>query len=258
MGPALMWLFRMPLCAIVRVDAAYADSPACAPSVGDLVVTQRIGAIAAILLVAGILILWQLIALERDSRRAQTGRLDPSLEPDRRLLTIGITAAVAAVLVLATGFLSDTEVVISQSGLRPELDRPVALVPLGLCAYAIVTARDPRRFTLGFIWAAVVVFVLFYPNVSALPLPSQVFNAYQGILPTWLYPFQFPVNTDPAVAVKLLDWWPMLLFVALLVTAAVVAYSTWSWRVALAEREAGGALDGPDDGPEGATTGGAA
>jgi predicted membrane-bound dolichyl-phosphate-mannose-protein mannosyltransferase len=261
MGPALLWLFRMPLCAVVRVDAAYADSPACAPSVGDLVVTQRIGAIAAILLVAGVLILWQLIALERDSRRARAGRADAAVGPDRRLVTIGITAGVAALLVLATGFLSDKEVVFSQSGLRPELIALVALIPLGLCAYAIVTARDPRRFTLGFIWAAVVVFILFYPNISALPLPSQVFNAYQGILPTWLYPFQFPVNTDPAVAVKILDWWPALLLVALLVTAAVVAYSTWSWRIAIAERAAAGGpgeAEEPDGGPPGAVTGGAA
>ena len=37
---------------------------------------------------------------------------------------------------------------------------------------------------------------------------------------------------------KLLDVWPAVLFVALLATSAVVAYSTFSWRVALAERAA--------------------
>ena len=238
MGPALLWLFRMPLCAYVRVDAAYADSPACQPSVGQLVVTQRVAAIVAILFVAGLVILWQLIMLERDTRRARSGVADPSPGADRRLFAIGITAAVGAVALLATGLLSDTSTVISQDGIRPELVALLALIPLGLSAYVIVTARDPRRFVLGFVWAAVVVFVLFYPNISALPLPSQVFNAYQGILPTWLYPFQFPVNTDPAVTVKVLDWWPALLFVALLVTSTIVAYSAWAWRIALAERGA--------------------
>ena len=56
-------------------------------------------------------------------------------------------------------------------------------------------------------WRPAFVFVLFYPNVSGLPLPNGVYNWYQGLLPTWLYPFQFPVNTDPAVGVQLLGPW---------------------------------------------------
>ena len=38
-------------------------------------------------------------------------------------------------------------------------------------------------------------FVILYPNIAALPLPSALVNAYQGILPTYLYAFQFPVST---------------------------------------------------------------
>ena len=38
-------------------------------------------------------------------------------------------------------------------------------------------------------------FAILYPNISALPLPSAVVAAYQGILPTYLYAFQFPVST---------------------------------------------------------------
>ena len=68
--------------------------------------------------------------------------------------------------------------------------------------------------------------------------PSAVYNWYQGLLPTWLYPFQFPVNTDPAVTVSLLGPWPLLLFVAVLLAAGFVAYSAWVWRLALAERRA--------------------
>ena len=34
----------------------------------------------------------------------------------------------------------------------------------------------------------------FYPNIAALPLPSTIVNAYQGLLPTYLYAFQFPVS----------------------------------------------------------------
>jgi hypothetical protein len=265
MGPALLWLFRMPLCAVVRVNEAYPNSPACAESVGQLVVTQRIGAIVAILLVAGGLIAWEVFALERDARRARATRGTrgrPGI--DRHLATIAAVAVVGAVALLATGTLSDTAAILDVNGIRPELVALAALVPLGACAYVIVTARDARRFTLGFVWAVAVLFVFFYPNISALPLPSQLFNAYQGILPTWLYVFQFPVNTDPPVAVKLLDWWPAILFAALLVTSTIVGYSAWSWRIALAERaaEREGRVDEPgpgDAGPAGASpTGGAA
>ena len=38
-------------------------------------------------------------------------------------------------------------------------------------------------------------FAILYPNISALPLPSAIVAAYQGILPTYLYAFQFPVST---------------------------------------------------------------
>jgi len=62
-------------------------------------------------------------------------------------------------------------------------------------------------------------------------------NAYQGLLPTYLYPFQFPVNTDPAGSLPLLGSLDLLaLTAALAVTCAVVGYSAWTWRVALAGR----------------------
>ena len=72
------------------------------------------------------------------------------------------------------------------------------LVVLAPLAYLVWIATSPRRFAVGVVLVAVFVFVLFYPNLSGLPLPAGVYNWYQGLLPTWLYPFQFPVNTDPA------------------------------------------------------------
>ena len=250
-GPALMWLVRLPLCFAVGVEKAYAQSPACAASVGQLVVTSRVAAIVGILFVAGLFLVWQIVALDRAARDGREGRATPAearARRDRHLLAIAGIAAAGAVALILTGFLSDEATILDVDGIRPELVALAALVPLGICAYVIVTARDTRRFALGLIWALAVLFLFFYPNISALPLPSQLFNAYQGILPTWLYVFQFPVNTDPPVSVKLLDVWPAVLFVALLATSAVVAYSTFSWRVALAERAAaaaGGYADEP-------------
>ena len=78
---------------------------------------------------------------------------------------------------------------------------PIALIvalPLGYLALQVIASRDARRFVVGFGVAVVAWFAILYPNISALPLPSAVVAAYQGILPTYLYAFQFPVSTvDP-------------------------------------------------------------
>jgi hypothetical protein len=79
-------------------------------------------------------------------------------------------------------------------------------------------------------------FVLWYPNIAAVPLPQDVHNAYQGFLPTYLYPFQFAVNNKASTAPSLFTIGPAIMLGALIFMATVVAYSTWSWRVALAER----------------------
>jgi hypothetical protein len=103
-------------------------------------------------------------------------------------------------------------------------------------------------------------FAILYPNISALPLPSAVVAAYQGILPTYLYAFQFPVSTVTRSTNTPL-FTPMLaiLMLALTVTCLVVAYSAWVWRLALAERRAAAAgASGASDDAEGlARTGGA-
>ena len=104
-------------------------------------------------------------------------------------------------------------------------------IPLALIAAFVITARDARRFAMGIVFAALMAFLILYPNISALPLPSTIVNAYQGLLPTYLYPFQFPVNTDPAAPGSGCSRAePMLLALALTVTCVVVGYAAWVWR----------------------------
>ena len=67
-------------------------------------------------------------------------------------------------------------------------------------------------------------------NRVALPLPSTVVNAYQGLLPTYLYAFQFPVNTAARPATPLVSPIPLALTLALGLTCLVVAYSASVWR----------------------------
>jgi hypothetical protein len=123
-------------------------------------------------------------------------------------------------------------------------------LPLGLVAIQVATARDGRRFVGGLIAAVGVWFVILYPNIAALPLPSAMVNAYQGLLPTYLYAFQFSVNTiDRSGAISFADPRFLLLMVFLVIAAAVVAYSAWVWRASLADEP----RDETSDGAEGET-----
>ena len=131
-------------------------------------------------------------------------------------------------------------------------------MPLGLLAVQIVTARDARRFVGGLLVAIALNFVVLYPNISALPLPGSIVPWYQGVLPTYLYMFQFGVNTTSRGATSFSDPKFPVLVVALLLAVAGVAYSAWTWRQALAEDlvSPGDGDGGPDSGagPDGGTS----
>ena len=185
--PAVMWLFRGPLCTAVGVERARPGSEVCATNPGEL-------------------------------------------------------ANVAAVIGEgAAAFLR---------AMPPEAIALVFLIPLTAVAWFVVSARDSRRFAGGMVVAATAWILAWYPNISALPLPTRVFNAYQGVLPTWVWAFQFPVNLEPATeSADLLTGGTLVLLGALGATCLIVGYATWSWRLAAAERDLGiGLPEGPFEG----------
>jgi hypothetical protein len=234
LAPVALWLFRGPLCGLIDVERANPGSQACtqAASLPIALTAQAVGLIAVIA-VAGIALVWQLLDVDRATRRgAGPDWTRPALVRIWLTLAGGVAALAAAALLLPATPLVQT------GSIPGELLALVLLAILGPLAWVILHAASPRRWTAGLVLAATFVFVLFYPNVSGLPLPDGVYNWYQGLLPTWLYPFQFPVNTDPAVGVQLLGPWALLLFVAVMLAAGFVAYSAWVWRLALAERSA--------------------
>ena len=241
LGPALMWLFKGPLCAFVRVDAVNPGSQAC---VGDrsrpdhphlAIGGGRRGAPPARgaprrpVAPAG-----SAGSGRTDRRPAGRPAVVPiAARPDRRdrarrsRLPGPSRGRPAGHGVPQPGRVPDR----ADRARRAGRARPGGLGGRH--------RRDPRRFAAGLILACVVFFVVWYPNIAALPLPSAIVNAYQGLLPTYLYAFQFPVNTDPVMqGLKLLDGPPIVLFGALLGTVIVVGYSAWTWRIAMAEREA--------------------
>lgn len=227
-GPALLWLFARPLCAVVGVERANPGSQACPPLIPQFVLTGQTLALALVVGVSVLVVLRQLGSLDGRHGRGAV----------RQLVPLAATTLVALVALFAVRQIPDAPV-LSLAGVPVE---PIVLLvglPLALLAALVATARDARRFAAGIVTAAVAWFVVLYPNIAALPLPSTIANAYQGILPTYLYAFWFPVNTvDRSQPLRLLEPGPILLAAALALLCLVTAYTAWVWRLALAERQA--------------------
>ena len=238
-APALMHVFSRPAVRVRGRARGHNPSAACPPYIPQFVLTWRTLGLA---LAVGIGVLLFLLAL--GGRWAM-----PRVAQDRSVrwwVAVGaVVLAGAAVPLLAISAIADTPF-LALDNIPVE---PIALlvaIPLGYLALQVLATRDARRFVGGLVIAIVVTFIVFYPNISALPLPSSMVNAYQGLLPTYLYDFQFPVSTiarssttnfaTPVMAV---------LVIGLLVTCLVVAYSAWTWRLAEVERRL--YEDGPPD-----------
>jgi hypothetical protein len=231
-----MHLFSRPLCGFVNVEAVNPGSRACPAVIPDLVLTARTAGLAAVVglsVLAFLLVIGGRLALPR-SRWAR------GAPPWVELALVGGLTALGSVLVTR---IPDTPI-FQQSGIPVEPIAALVLVPLGYLALQVLAARDARRFVGGIVIAAVVMFLVFYPNISALPLPSTMVNAYQGLLPTYLYDFQFPVN-EFSRNVETTFASPLMaaLLAGLVFISFVVAYSAWTWRLTLAERALGQADD---------------
>jgi hypothetical protein len=246
LGPFALWLFHRPLCAIVRVTDINPGSQACPTTIPDVNITPRAIAIAVVIGVGVLLLLRELLAMsdEDDPERLAAERAAGGWRAGlarvglgSRWATAGLIGVVTSIaFLLVAGIFQDTE----GMDLRGIPVEPIAaFVTLALSPVAayVATARDARRFVLGAIGAMAFWFTLWYPNIAALPLPQALHNAYQGFLPTYLYPFQFWVNTEVrAQAPPLLSLGPAVMLASVAFTAVVIGYSAWSWRIALAER----------------------
>jgi hypothetical protein len=250
-APAALWLLSRPLCAFVGVLSVNPGSQACPAVIPEFVLTARTAGLAVVIGVGLVLIIRRFLAFESGGgREAGRGQLTAAF---RSLFWTGLGIVAA---LIAVSFLPDTPILVLTS-IPVEPVVLVLAIPLAYLALPVFASRDARRFVVGFGVAVVSWFAILYPNISALPLPSAVVAAYQGILPTYLYAFQFPVSTVTRNTETPL-FTPMLaiLLVALTTTCLVVAYSAWVWRLALADAAAAAA--GSSDDADGlARTGGA-
>ncbi len=245
MGPVILWLLRYPLCSLAGVESVNAGSQACNGNPGNLVVTPATAAMVVVAVITVLVLVWMLVAL---------GRPRPGGRPltVHDLLPLVLTAAAGGAALAFARLLPDGDPLFTINGVIPEIIALIVAVPLGLMAIQVLTARDARRFVAGLVAVTAAWFVLLYPNISALAMPSTIVNAYQGLLPTYLYAFQFSVDTiDRGKSISFADPRFAILMVFLIVASGVVAYSAWAWRQALGQ-DAGG--DGGSDGPSGAAS----
>ena len=217
-----------------------------------MVLTSQTIALVVVVAVGLVFIVRRFLAFQAgDGSEASDGQLTTAF---RSLVLTGV-AVIAALVFVA--FLPDARVLV----LTNIPVEPIALlvaIPLGYLALQVYASRDARRFVAGLLVAVVAWFAILYPNISALPLPSAVVAAYQGILPTYLYAFQFPVSTVTRnIDTPLLTPMLAVLTIALVVTCLVVAYSAWVWRLALADKASGRPATGSSDAETLARSGGA-
>ncbi len=89
---------------------------------------------------------------------------------------------------------------------------------LGACAFIVTT------------------FLVLYPNLSALPMPANIISVYNGLLPSWFYGFEFAVNLQPGLAVKIVSSSTILLSLVVLLVAGVAAWAAWERRAVIGYR----------------------
>lgn len=239
LAPFGLWLFHRPLCALVRVQDINPGSQACPTLIPDLTITPRALAIAAVVGIGVLLLFRFLVSTGDDGERPGGEGLGKRLR-NAGLVAFGLVAAYLLATTIFTDQIGGAAIpaVVDLQGIPVEPIALLATLALTPIAAFIVTARDARRFVAGVFGAIGFWFVLWYPNISALPLPSAIHNAYQGLLPTYVYPFQFWVDTLPRTGAgpSFSSPWVPGLFGVLVLVAIVVGYSAWTWRFALAER----------------------
>jgi hypothetical protein len=243
--PAVLWLLDRPLCAAVGVLTVNPGSAACPAVIPEFLLTARVATLG---LVAGIGLLFVVRAVLELTADDATERRS-SVQAYRPL----VIAGAAVVLGVAIASQVPDATILRLHSIPVEPIMVLVAVPLLYLAMGVFSARDPRRFVSGFVTVAVAWFVVLYPNIAAVPVPAALVPAYQGILPTYLYAFQFSVSQiDRNKTTPLFTPMLGLLTIALIVTCLVVAYSAWTWRLSSAMSN-----DDPSDDDAFARTGGA-
>jgi hypothetical protein len=239
--PAALWILSRPLCGFVGVLSVNPGSQACPAVIPDFVLTARSAGLTAVVAIGLIALVLRFLEFEAANQRGRGPELTAALR------SLALVGAIVIVALLLAAVLPD-DPLLTLTSIPVEPIAVIIAIPLGYLAAQVFAARDSRRFVAGYLVAVVGWFGILYPNIAALPLPATIVNAYQGILPTYLYAFQFPVT--PASArnedIQILTTTLAALLAVLVLTCLVVAYSTWLWRVTVAGSREPSSANDPD------------
>ncbi|MFV2063545.1 MAG: phospholipid carrier-dependent glycosyltransferase, partial [Chloroflexota bacterium] len=223
----LLWLFRTPLCILAGTSVANPDGIACASEVSRTAQLSEAGIAAAVVVAVGAgfagLLAWRASRLPPNGGEGLLGGSRALAMAALVVLALGTLAGVLAALLLLDSS-APTAVTFSSDVL--------ALLGLGVLAipaWMTIRARDSRRYVVGVVGAASLWLVVWYPNISGLPLPSDLAHLYQVLLPTWNWDFQFAVNTDPALPGSAIDLSTLVVAAAAVVLVIGVAIVAHLW-----------------------------
>ena len=245
----LLWLARVPLCVLAGTSRVAPNSQVCGFVSMPFVLTERVAASAVVLLVGGAILLWQL-RLVLAERAFTAGRQRPGgaglLHSGAPWLVITAAALLAALALAQTRFGDQALISAPLGALGPYAFAIIGTVPLAVAAWFVLTMRDPHRFVIGILGAAALWFVIFYADIAGLPIPTGLKNIFQVLpLPTYVYDFQFAVNTDPPQTLQVLGLQSGSLALVTGALALAVMYAAWTRR---AQRL--GLLRGPGPDPD--------
>ena len=232
LGIPLLWLARQ-LCRLAGSETAHPNGVSC----GEIERTAAISPAAPSLSSSpsGLRSLYGWHGGAAGLAAAATRRVPPSQRSARRCRCRSWWRRSRRSAVWSATILLDREGTFSLS-VSPEILALLGLVVLAPIAWLVMRARDARRLVLGILAAATVWFVVWYPNIAGLPLPSDIAHVYQGVLPTWNWDFQFAVNLDPPASGPLID--VTTLVIALVALGCAVGGSDRSLVAAAGARRA--------------------
>ncbi|MEO7118146.1 MAG: hypothetical protein ABIZ34_04155, partial [Candidatus Limnocylindrales bacterium] len=242
LGPPILWLLRPELCGIAGTNSIHPDGVACGASTLSraLDVTDSTLAALVIAIVAAIAV----IIVVRMQRSEGSGGRGGSTT---MLATVAAVLLVAGAAVVGTQYLF-SGLVVTTFDVRADDFYVLVLALLVAPAYYAFRARDPRRWVAGVVGAAAVWFVVWYPNLTGMPLPNSISHAYLLLLPTWNYDFQFSVNLDAAVEGSMLTPEAMILGGVTAVFCLMAMVVARQWRIESGAAAAASSLEAVGEG----------
>ena len=191
-GPSLMWLLRPVLCAAANTAATEAGAQVCGASVRDVALSQRSVVVLTVLVVAGVALT---LALWRAYRAPSSGSSEPWLVSAHRRSWCRSSSSSRSSR-WGQRCCSPAMPSGSRSSSRPTRWAPSP----SWCSSHLRGSCSAHVTPAGSRWAwsrlPALFLLIWYPNLSGLPLPNGLATAFQGLLPTWTYDFQFAVNRE--------------------------------------------------------------